>query len=77
VDYAAVRDALAEVAMRREYLLVESLAETMAHEVLARFHVPQVMIAISKPEALRAFGVDNTVVQIVRQRAAQSDHAKH
>ena len=76
VDYAVVRNVLADVAVRREYLLVESLAESMAREVLQRFPVPEVMIAISKPEALRAFGVDNTVVQIVR-RTARMDHASH
>jgi 7,8-dihydroneopterin aldolase/epimerase/oxygenase len=69
LDYAEVRAVLAEVAVRREYLLVESLAETMAQEILARFPVPELRLAISKPLALRALGVDNTAVEIVRVSA--------
>ena len=67
VDYAAVRDVLEEVAGRREYHLVESLAESMAHEVLARFSVPEVCITVHKPLALRQFHVDDTAIQIVRR----------
>ena len=68
VDYAVVRNALEEVALRREYVLVESLAESMAQEVLGRFAIPEVCVTVSKPEALRPFGVDDTAIQIVRRR---------
>ena len=68
MDYALVRNTLEQVAGRREYVLVESLAETMAQEVLAHFPVPEVCLTVSKPEALRAFGVDDTAIQIVRRR---------
>ena len=72
VDYAAVRNVLAEVAARRTYVLVESLAETMASEILARFPIiPEVQVTLHKPQALRAFGVDGTAVQIVRRRNNQ------
>jgi dihydroneopterin aldolase len=69
VDYAAVRDLLQEVATRRDYLLVEAVAESMAHEVLAHFPIPEVCLTVWKPGALRAFNVDNTSIQIVRRRA--------
>jgi 7,8-dihydroneopterin aldolase/epimerase/oxygenase len=69
VDYAEVRAVLEQVAGRREYLLVESLAEEMAREVLARFPVPEVLVAVSKPQALAAFGVGNTTIEIVRPHA--------
>lgn len=69
VDYAEVRHTLAEVAAHRPYILVESLAESMAQAVLTRFPVPEVRITVHKPEALREFQVDDTVIQITRRRA--------
>lgn len=68
IDYAAVRDALAEVAARRPYVLIESLAESMAEAVLAGFPVEAVRILVRKPRALAHLGVDWPGVEIVRRR---------
>ena len=68
IDYAAVRDTLAEVAARRPYALIESLAESMAQAVLAAFPVDEVRVLVKKPRALAHAGVDWAGVEIVRRR---------
>lgn len=68
IDYAAVRTTLAEVAARRPYVLVESLAESMAEAVLERFPAMQVRVLVKKPRALAHAGVDWAGVEIVRRR---------
>jgi dihydroneopterin aldolase len=68
VDYAAVRRTLAEVAQRKEYSLVETLAEEMAQEVLRRYPFHAVQITLKKPGALRNYNVEYAGVQIERTR---------
>lgn len=68
VDYAAVRHCLAEVAGRREYSLVETMAEEFAHEVLQRFPIQAIAITLKKPGALRSHGVEYAGVRIERRR---------
>jgi dihydroneopterin aldolase len=69
VDYVQVRNALHSVSTRREYILVESLAGEMANEILAKFPVQQVLLRVSKPMALAAMGVEDTVIEMTRRRA--------
>ena len=69
VDYAAVHDAMAEVAMARQRLLIETLAEDLARAVLSRFDVEAVRVRLRKPEALRQAGADYAGVEIERRRS--------
>lgn len=69
VDYAAVRDAMARVAGKRPYSLVESLAESMAAAVLREFApVESVRVLVRKPAALAHMRVDWPGVEITRSR---------
>lgn len=68
IDYAAVRDALAAVSRRRPYVLIESMAESMAEAVLEQFPAEQVRVLVKKPRALAHAGVDWAGVEIVRRR---------
>jgi dihydroneopterin aldolase len=68
VDYLRVRDVAAQVAARRPYALVESLAESVAAEILASFPVESVRVLVRKPAALAQVRVDWPGVEIVRTR---------
>lgn len=68
IDYAAVRDTLAEVASAQPWHLIEAIAERMAAALLDRYPTARVRILLKKPEALRARGVDYPAVEILRER---------
>jgi len=68
VNYAALFDLLEEVAAEREYALLETLVETLAHRILDRFPVASVRILMRKPAALRQRGVSAPAVEIYRKR---------
>ena len=68
VDYAAVRDVMERMAGQKPYALVESLAESVAAEILASFPVESVRVLVRKPAALAQMRVDWPGVEIVRTR---------
>ena len=68
VDYVDIQRTLNRVTIEREYVLVERLAERLAQAVLAEFPVRRILLTVSKPEALRQFGVANTAIRIERRR---------
>lgn len=68
VDYAAVRETLASVALARPRKLIETLAEEMVAAVLAEYPVEGVHLMVKKPAALRHLGVEYPAVEIVRMR---------
>jgi dihydropteroate synthase len=68
IDYAAVHDTVQRVACGRPFALIEAMAEEMAAAVLAEYPAARVRVAIRKPEALRARGVEWAGVEIVRSR---------
>ena len=69
LDYAAVCEAVrAHVAGRQDQLL-ETLLETLAAVLLARFPARRLRLRVHKPEAARALGCAGVGVSIVRERA--------
>ncbi len=70
VNYVALLDVMEEIAAAREYALVETLVETMACQILARFPVESVRILMRKPAALRHRGVGAAAVELFRKRNA-------
>lgn len=68
VDYAAVRDRMAEVARARPRALIETLAEDLTSALLSGFGVDEVRLRLRKPAALRHAGVDYAGVEIERRR---------
>ncbi|MCU0226675.1 MAG: dihydroneopterin aldolase [Bryobacterales bacterium] len=78
VDYAQVVDCIHFVAGARDWVLIESLAETICATLLRQFPIAAVRLLLRKPEALRARGVAAAAVEIERfqprgQRAAQAE----
>jgi dihydroneopterin aldolase len=69
IDYARVRRTMEETAARRPYVLVESVAETIADELLRLYpRAVEVKLLVRKPRALRQFRLDSVGVAIVRRR---------
>ncbi len=66
VNYAEVLDLIHFIAGAREWVLIESLAETLCSTVLRQFPVASVRLLLRKPEALRARGVAAAAVEIER-----------
>jgi dihydroneopterin aldolase len=68
VDYAAVLTVITAVAQSREWVLIESIAESMCAAVLQEFPVESVRILLRKPAALRARHVAAAAVEMERHR---------
>ena len=67
VDYVEVARALSELAVEREYELIETMAEECAALVLGRWpRVESVAIAVHKPAAVPE--ADDTLAKVVRRR---------
>ena len=52
--------------LAKEYKLIETVAETIAQEILTAFPAHKVKICVKKPQALRI--ADHTAVEIVREK---------
>ncbi len=66
VDYVKIHDALDTVVNKRHYNLIESLAESIADEILGRFSIDRIMVRIRKRGALAAKNADFASVEIIR-----------
>lgn len=72
VDYAAVYEAVRQVAQSGPYQLIETLAGRIGDEVLARFpQVEALQIAVHKPQAPLPGPVADVVVTFHRRRVPQ------
>jgi 7,8-dihydroneopterin aldolase/epimerase/oxygenase len=68
IDYAAVLGLVHFVTGAREWVLLESLAESICEAVLRQFPVLSVRLLVRKPAALRAQGAAAAAVEIERQQ---------
>ena len=69
LDYAAVCEAVREHVQGREDQLLETLLETLAGALLARFPAARrLRLRVHKPEAARALGCAGVGVSIERER---------
>ena len=66
VDYQAVSQYLRTEIKERQYLLVESLANELAEELLIRYPLSKIVFSVTKPDALD--NVDAVGVKIVREK---------
>ena len=69
VDYSAVALAVHEVIVGPPVNLIETLAERIAHMVLAQWPVDAVEVTVHKPDAPIAVPVTRVSVQIRRERS--------
>ena len=66
VNYSEVYSLLKNIAEKKEYKLIETMAEDIAKEILNKFSVENVLIKIKKPDALADKNVKYTAVEIIR-----------
>lgn len=66
-DYAVLADVVRRTVADTSFELLESLAQAVADEVSAYAHVVQVVAAVHKPEAARALGLSDVVVEAVAE----------
>lgn len=69
VDYAAVFESVREVVEERSFRLIETLAETIAAELLERFPIATVGVRVGKPKAPLPGAFDHVEISIQRPRA--------
>lgn len=69
VNYSRVCDALEEVAVAREYKLIETVVESMASRLLMFTLIERALVRVKKPRALAHRGVMYPAVEIVRDRS--------
>ena len=69
VDYAAVCGCVREFVAGRAPQLLETLAESLAAQLLLSFNVGAVRLRIRKPNAADALGAASVGIEIVRDRS--------
>jgi len=68
IDYGKAYAAVQGIVETRTYDLLEALAEAIAHDLLAGFDVPEVVVRIRKPAVKLGGPLDYAGVEIRRQR---------
>lgn len=68
VDYGRAYDAVAAVLRGRPHSLLESLSETIATDLLARFPADEVVVRVRKPGVRLGGPLDHASVEIRRAR---------
>ena len=64
VDYTAVSDVVSNLVRSSSYLLIESLAEAIAKQILKEFAIRKVRLKLSKPSAIQS--ASNVSIHIER-----------
>ena len=71
VDYAAVFDCVRRVVEDESHRLIETLAETIARELLVRFPLGEIEVRVRKPDATLPGPFDYVEVAVRRSGPAQ------
>jgi dihydroneopterin aldolase len=69
VNYRAVYDRVKELFNSQKFTLLETLAETIANEILVNFAVKAVRIRVRKPQVAMNGFLDNVEVEIFREQS--------
>jgi dihydroneopterin aldolase len=68
IDYAKVYSLMKERIEKKEYRLLEALAEDIAAEVLGNFSIDEVLVRARKPQVKLAGPLDYVAVEIKRRK---------
>ena len=68
VDYSGVYDLLKDIVEKKEYKLIETIAENVAQEILNKFPAEKVLVRVKKPKALADRNVKYVAVEIRRTK---------
>ena len=73
VDYAEVCDIVALAATERSYRTLERLGQVIAERLMERFSCEEVRVRAAKPEPPLPYTVDEAVVEVTLERAADRE----
>ena len=68
IDLYKLYDAVEDIVVNRNYKLVETLAETIAKELLAQFPIPKLLVRVRKPNSPIRGISDGIEVEILRSK---------
>ena len=68
VNYSEVYDLLKDVVEKKEYKLIETMAENVAKEILNSFFIDKIIVRVKKPKALSNRNVKYVAVEIIRDK---------
>ncbi len=68
VNYREVYNRVADIFNRQKFTLLETLAETIAREILGSFAISAITIRVRKPQVSLNGFLDNVEVEITRRR---------
>ena len=75
VDYTAVSDMVSDLVRSSSYLLIESLAEAIARQILKEFAIRKVRLKLSKPSAIQS--ASNVSIHIERSNDNVVSHESY
>ena len=75
VDYTAVSDVVSNLVQSSSYLLIESLAEAIAKQILKEFAIRKVRLKLSKPSAIQS--ASNVSIHIERSNDNVVSHESY
>ena len=75
VDYTAVSDMVSDLVRSSSYLLIESLAEAIAKQILKEFAIRKVRLKLSKPSAIQS--ASNVSIHIERSNDNVVSHESY
>ena len=75
VDYMAVSDMVSDLVRSSSYLLIESLAEAIARQILKEFAIRKVRLKLSKPSAIQS--ASNVSIHIERSNDNVISHGSY
>ncbi len=67
INYSDVHDTIKKIIGKKEFNLIETIAESVAAGILKKFPVHKVFVRIKKPSALAKERVKHAAVEILRE----------
>lgn len=68
INYSEVHSQIKTLIEDNKYILIETLAEEIAKNILEQFNIKNIMVRVKKPLALRDRNVKYTAVEITRSK---------
>lgn len=68
IDYSEVHKSIKNIAEKKEYNLIETLADNIAKEILSNYQIKKIILRAKKPEALSKKNAEYAAVEIIRKK---------
>lgn len=69
VNYSKVCKSIKKLTNKKEFNLIETIAEETAKMILENFDIKKVLVRVKKPKALKEFRADYACVEIARKKS--------